>query len=284
MKIIHHSRDLDGYCSGAILKKRFPHGQLIPYDYGQAIPQIDEGDEVILVDVSFPMPAMIIEANKCKSFTWIDHHISAIKEFNELNEAGLVHKITPFLKDGIAACELAWVWAFPDIGVPMAVNLLGMYDTWRNHDKKLWDTKILPFQYGMRTMCNSADSFPYALLDESLDEELDDIIQLGQIILDYQKDQYAIAAKSAFTFEWKGCRCIALNGAGFSSMAFESVYDEEKHDIMMPFKFDGTKWVFSLYTTKEIDCSALAKSMGGGGHKKAAGFSVQTLDQIGIKA
>lgn len=39
--------------------------------------------------------------------------------------------------------------------------------------------------------------------------------------------------------------------------------------------FDGTSWTFSMYTTREdIDLADLAKSMGGGGHKKAAGFVV----------
>jgi oligoribonuclease NrnB/cAMP/cGMP phosphodiesterase (DHH superfamily) len=73
---------------------------------------------------------------------------------------------------------------------------------------------------------------------------------------------------------------IALNGGGFSSNAFKSVYDPYKHDIMMPFRFNGTLWTFSIYTTKDdIDCSALAKEMGGGGHRKAAGFEMKSVNE-----
>jgi oligoribonuclease NrnB/cAMP/cGMP phosphodiesterase (DHH superfamily) len=37
----------------------------------------------------------------------------------------------------------------------------------------------------------------------------------------------------------------------------------------------------SLYTTKdEVDCSIIAKSNGGGGHKKAAGFRVEDISKI----
>ena len=276
MKIIYHSRDLDGYCSGAILKKRFPQAELIGYDYGQAIPKIDDGDEIIMVDVSIPMLDMATMAMRCK-LTWIDHHISAINDFGALPP----NKITAVLDNAHSACEGAWRWAFPDRGVPLAVTMLGMYDTWRNHDKDWWDLEIMPFQYGMRTLCHSAESFPEFMLESDVD--LQDIIQLGAVILRYQKDQYMIAAKSAFEFDWKGYRCIALNGGGFNSMAFDSVYDEAKHDIMMPFKFNGKMWIFSLYTTKDIDCSAIAKEMGGGGHKKAAGFQVETLAQMGFR-
>jgi len=50
---------------------------------------------------------------------------------------------------------------------------------------------------------------------------------------------------------------------------------------MMPFQFDGKKWTISLYTTKdEIDCSVIAKSNGGGGHKKAAGFQVEDISKV----
>ena len=45
----------------------------------------------------------------------------------------------------------------------------------------------------------------------------------------------------------------------------------------MPFYFNGREWVYSLYTTKKIDCSQIAKWYGGGGHKQAAGFQTEKL-------
>jgi len=37
-------------------------------------------------------------------------------------------------------------------------------------------------------------------------------------------------------------------------------------------------WLFSLYTNKDdVDCSIIAKKYGGGGHKKASGFSSSTI-------
>jgi hypothetical protein len=57
---ICHSRDLDGYTSGAILKLKYPEIKLIGYDYGQPIPwdQIPVGEAVIMADVSLPMSDM----------------------------------------------------------------------------------------------------------------------------------------------------------------------------------------------------------------------------------
>jgi oligoribonuclease NrnB/cAMP/cGMP phosphodiesterase (DHH superfamily) len=273
MIIIYHSRDLDGWTSGAILKARFPHATLIGYDYGQPIPIVPNEEDVIMVDVSMKMPELFAFAARMRSFTWIDHHISAINEFREY-EATHEHRMATVLQDGLAACELAWGWAFMNLPLPPVVLLLGMYDTWRNGDQKYWNERIMPFQYGMRAMCQSPESFPTGLFSNLEEGEIDEIIHMGKIILDYQKEQDTKAAKGAFTFEWQGHRIIALNGGGFNSNAFKSVYDPDVHDIMMPFKWAGTYWVFSLYTEKVINCSAIAEKFGGGGHKKAAGFQL----------
>jgi|SRR6476660_5459534 len=276
MIIVYHSRDLDGYTSGAILKKKFPEAQLIGYDYGQPLPALLPGEDIILVDVSFSIDDMFRIAAESKLFTWIDHHISAMTEFYK-RKTEAPPQLAVVLYDGLAACELAWNWAFPDKEMPYTVQLLGMYDTWRNKDPHLWNEQILPFQYGMRTMCHSPESFPTSLFSVNDAFEIEDLIQLGKTILSYQDEQNTIAAKGAFEFSWKGYRVIALNGGGFNSNAFKSVYDPEKHDLMMPFKYNGKFWTFSLYTEKDIDCSELAKSMGGGGHKKAAGFQIESV-------
>lgn len=55
---IYHSRDLDGYACGAIIKKKYPEATLIGFDYGQGLQKlldlISRDDEVIMADVSLP--------------------------------------------------------------------------------------------------------------------------------------------------------------------------------------------------------------------------------------
>lgn len=282
MVIIYHSRDLDGYCSGAICKKKFPEATLVGYDYGQPIPydKIPEMESVIMVDVSLPMDEMLKLLERSGDFTWIDHHASAIKDYEAVRPLWPDYADTRFvavLQDGIAACEGAWYYLFPELKLPRTVELLGMYDTWRNSDKKLWDEEIYPFQMGMRLDITSADSFPEELLNPDMEMFLDIVIGTGLDIVAYQTSQNSIACKSAFEIDFMGHVAICLNTGGANSQVFESVYNPEIHDIMMPFKFNGNHWNFSLYTTKdEVDCSVLAKKFGGGGHKKAAGMQMST--------
>lgn len=282
MKCIYHSRDLDGYCSAAIVKRKYLDAEFIGYDYGQPFPWEKIGNEtVIMVDVSLPMEDMRKLSELCGGkFTWIDHHISAINEFMALSEPFFIN---PVLQDGIAACEIAWKYFFSDETMPLAVRFLGEYDTWRDADQARWEYVILPFQYGMRLNCNSLETFPMNLLENytRITRDIEHIFHTGETILNYQKQQNAVACRGAFEAEIDGLRAICLNGGGFSSQAFESVYDEAKHDLMVPFRFDGKQWTFSLYTTKDtVDCSQIAKARGGGGHKKAAGFQTQNLENV----
>lgn len=287
MICIYHNKDLDGYCSGAIVKRKYPEAKLIGYDYGQPFPweEIPEREPVIMIDVSLPMADMYkLAAHTKEQFTWIDHHISAITDYRMYAAGGSQLGIIAVLEDGIAACEGGWKRLFPDEEMPTAVKLLGEYDTWRNINKERWDNAIMPFQYGMRMICISAETFPQVLLKDYseviTDNPVYDIIHSGKTILTYQKQQNERACRSSFEIEFEGLRAICLNNGGANSQVFDSVYDPEKHDVMIPFVFTGKHWTFSLYTTKnEVDCSVIAKSKGGGGHKKAAGFQLKELPE-----
>lgn len=285
MICIYHNKDLDGYCSGAIVKLKYPDAVLFGYDYGKPFPFDDFiGHEVIMIDVSLPMPDMLRLGVTCRHLTWIDHHISAINDFNKIHagEPGL-ESILPVLENGISACEGGWKYLFPNEQMPTAVKLLGEYDTWRNGDKDRWDNAIMPFQYGMRMFCSSPETFPQELLrdyEPITDNPVYKIMHEGKLILSYQKTQNERACKSSFEIEFEGLKAICLNNGGANSQVFESVYDEGKHDVMIPFVFTGKHWTFSLYTTKkDVDCSVIAKSKGGGGHKQAAGFQLKELPE-----
>lgn len=183
MICIYHSRDLDGWTSAAIIKLKYPHAKMIGYDYGQPFPwdEIDPQQSVIMADVSLAMQDMkrlsdILSAR----LTWIDHHISAIKDYKEKMEGML----TDILDPSISACEATWKYIFPDKDMPQSVKLLGEYDTWRNKDKNRWDTMILPFQFGMRVACNSVDTFPIHLFSDD-SKDIIEMIKYGNIVLKY---------------------------------------------------------------------------------------------------
>lgn len=124
MKCFYHSADLDGHCSGAIVKLAHPECEMIPINYGQEFPwdTIILGETVFMVD--FSLPAGDMKAlNLNSDLRWIDHHKSAIEALSGLYKG--IREI------GLGACELVWRYCFPNDPVPYAVHLLSVYDVWR---------------------------------------------------------------------------------------------------------------------------------------------------------
>lgn len=281
---IYHNKDLDGICSGAIIKKKYPHATMIGWDYGEPIPEelVDCDCEVIMADISFPMDDMARVARWVGKnyFTWIDHHKTAIEDYRTSGILG----IDAFVKEGVAACELTWIILI-DEPIPYVVRLLGAYDTWRQNDPNMdWDAEILPYQYGMRSIVGlSVDTMVDCLDAASSDMDILVVIGIGKSLLIYENQQnQMIAEKAAFEKLLWGYVAICLNTQTRGSAAFHGVYTPEDYEIMVTYCYDGKEvWKFSLRTTHDnIDVSAIAKQYGGGGHAKAAGFSVHSLVEV----
>ncbi len=277
MKIIYHNADLDGHCSGAIVKARFPEADLIGINYGDAFPweKINPEERIVMVDFSLqPWEDMQRLCQSCFAVTWIDHHKSAIADFEEKGAPfALTHLDTEF-----AACELCWKEYYSTLDMPLAVYWLGRYDIWKHQEV----SGALEFQYGMRLLNTWPDNqtlWRRLLGFEGTRNDTIEIRNNGELLLRYEKEQNKKFA-SAYAFECNldGLRCIAMNKGMTNSLVFESVYDPARHDAMLAFAWRNGRWTVSLYSDKpEIDVSAVCKARGGGGHKGAAGFQTDTL-------
>ena len=292
MKCFFHSADLDGHCSGAIVKHFNPECELIPINYGQDFPwdKIAPEEKVFMVDFSLQPFEGMKQLAAISDLVWIDHHQTAIDDYVN---SGL--SISGIQRSGIGACELSWEYFSRDPW-PFAVQLLAEYDVW-NHT----DERTLPFQYGLRMQ----DTFPtsesamnlWKLLFHS-EEVVNALIGAGKTIIEYETQTNAKFCKS-YSFETImptypmalagpspadvpfTLRGICINKGFTNSKVFDSVYDPAKHDLMITFcrlPLPKKQWTVSLYSDKsEVDCGAIAKSFGGGGHKGAAGFQCDDL-------
>lgn len=291
-KCYYHIADLDGHCSGAVVKHFEPEAELIGFNYGYDFPwdNIDSSDVVYMVDVSLPMDDMVMLAKALHQgggqLIWIDHHIGVIRQFHEL-DPGVQAIFGGKLDDSKAACELCWEF-FSAEPIPVGVQMLGIYDSWRfapGAEEKM----IKRFQYGMRLNPETRPEkamplWQSILLNGEESEILQQAMQAGGVIYSYQQTQNEKTCRSC-AFETllahayddhalEPLRCIAVNSSLMNSDVYKSVYDPEKHDAMLCFyRSNRGFWRISIYSDKdEVDCSEYAKSYGGGGHKGAAGF------------
>jgi len=271
MKCFYHSADLDGRCSGAIVKIHNPECEMVGINYGQRFPweQIEQNEVVWLVDYCLQPFSDMQRLSNLATLNWVDHHKTSLEA---AEEAGFTASGFQVLEIGKAGCELTW-GVCGKTEMPRAVFWLGRYDVW-DHDNH---PGALDFQYGMRSKdaCPNNTEFWKALFCSPLDDE----IELGRHLLAYEERNNQIYIKScAFETKLDGLRCIAVNKGLTNSLLFKSAYDPERHDAMVSFVRRPDKWTVSVYADKpDVDASAICKARGGGGHKGAAAFACDTL-------
>lgn len=293
---IHHT-DLDGAASAAIvcyyMNSKFKKVDFLAFNYSDKIPSVADYREVWLVDISLGKDTVKI-LNEWKAaglrVGWIDHHKTAIgKEEKVVVEDG--GSIMGWRKIGESACVLTWKYFFPNSAIPSIIAYLGAYDV---HDKESYNWhNTLRIQYAIRALCGMKS--PERILDHVLHvagyayDSMPDLISRGNDIVNFifeknknECEEFSFEANVFIPDEisMRKKRAICINSLEFSSTTFSSIYDENKHDMMIVFTFipNGT-FRFSLYTTKnDVDCGAIAKMMGGGGHTQAAGFHMSLLN------
>jgi oligoribonuclease NrnB/cAMP/cGMP phosphodiesterase (DHH superfamily) len=281
----------------------------------------NQQDTVYMLDFSLQPfdAAMEALANSVDKFIWIDHHASSISAYKLLQqEKGLSWGYDGVRLDGYCGAELTWAWfnlpgrSLSELeGIcqeaPDAIKLVGDWDTWRH--AKMVDSKAPFFKMYFDTMVPEGVIEWFRVYAEEswlegsghakyMEEVTAQAIHIGTSIKMFEVSESAALMKSR-AFEAKLVipaapgvsrdsayaevvySVIAANMGARGSDRFASVYQPEKHELMLGFAYENTgKVTVSLYSTNpDIDCGAIAKLCGeagpfpgGGGHKGAAGF------------
>ena len=276
----YHRGDLDGVSSGAILHKVFSTQHdltLIGVEYGDDIDamKLTEGSDLVyVVDFTFEPFVQMLDLNRNRNLIWIDHHKSSLEHVKKYPDV----KFKGVLGDNKkSACELLWEYFYPNNSVPHIISQISIFDTWQHN----FNDDILNLYSGaeIKSDMNPKSKFWEEMFSNTGD--IQNLIDIGKMIRQYDKMKNKIYAENhAFETEFDGYKAIAINIGIAGSIKFDAVYDEKKHDIMLAFsRRSNGIWKISLYTTKKsIDCSAICRKYGGGGHAGAAGFEVSTIE------
>lgn len=282
-QIIYHKSDLDGVFSAAIaaiaLKRMGAKEEEITFNgwtYGNEVPELKEESEIYILDLTLPdMESVVREAiGKGSSITWIDHHKTAIETYKD----SIVSMIKGIRRIGTAAVELTYEFFFGvKTIVPKFVDYLSRYDVWRSEDRD-WED-VIGFQYYVRAKVGLDVGKAMELFNsEGYSNETKPHVETGKLIIGYigGKNKNEILSY-AFKGKVDGMDAVFMNTTEFNSTTFNSAITGDV-EVVVPFCIlpDG-KVRLSLYyvgSREDGDISGIAKSFGGGGHAKAAGFQL----------
>lgn len=262
---IYHGNCLDGF--GAAWAVHYALGENIAFYKGihQQLPPDVTGLDVFLVDFSYKKELLEAMLKTAASITILDHHISAEEDLRELLNNGEINGLFDMSKSG---AMLAWHWFNSDQQVPELIKHI--------QDRDLWQFKL----DGSREINAALASYPFdfEIWDKLMADnsgELEMLKRDGEAIeRKIQKDVKDLIAS--------GVRRMSIAGYDVPVLNAPSVYVSDAGHIMSigePFAAcywdhpDGRS--FSLRSSDDgIDVAEVAKEYGGGGHKKAAGFTV----------
>lgn len=257
--VLYHN-DADGF--GAAFAHNFNLGgdntAYIPVQYGQPVPEIPgEATEVFILDFSYDRATCDGLAEKY-DLTVIDHHKTAEKELE-----GAEYAVFNMSKSG---CVLAWEF-FSSDPVPTLLKYVQDRDLWK------WEMhNSEEINLGVAAMDFSFDAWACTTVSE--------LETSGVAIKSFRDGQIKTSMKSvrmlelicpAGTFEVP----VANATANISELGNEmcKAYPDAPFSASYCDRQDKRTW--SLRSIGDSDVSAVAKSLGGGGHKNAAGFTTE---------
>jgi len=313
MKCFTHN-DLDGYCSGAIVA--YFTGDYNPenyfyVNYNQPLPldKVKNGEVVYFTDYSFTEKTLWILEDLQKRgchIVWCDHHTSSMnlqKDYPEL------YFIDGIRSEDYSGAVLTWqhfnMYAVPEYNFyqhvtydqcPEFVKLVSDYDCWRF----TFGEKTDYFKLGVEACEDWSALSPMwiNLIKEYFDSinpksaedseyykeysTLNSLIENGIVIKSYVTSKNTEYRNSySYITEIQGLKCLAVNYKT-NSWIFGNEYG--KYPIHMVWAFDGKGYSYSIYSNNpNVNCSKIAESYGGGGHKGAAGFYLDHMPFVKVE-
>jgi len=280
----------DGLAAAWVAHKVYPEASLHGWTYGDSeVPEASKGDRLVIVDFSFSADVTEGWIRGGVELTVIDHHKTAQEALSQfdignlqtsLEEAG--HKWNVLFDMKESGATLAWRHFFRYTRMPVFLEYV--------KDRDLWNHSLMATEEIHEATGALRRSFAlYDVLElMSMEELIRFLAPLGAKLLKPKREkvkaiadqhEYRVLKTPIGEYEIPVVQLAADTDRLASDVC---AYLYERH-LEAPFTACITsQGAWSLRSDKkgnDTDVSAIAKSMGGGGHRNAAGFTPKEGDR-----
>lgn len=287
---IYHGACDDGFAAAWCVRTALrDEVELYPGVY-QKEPPPHEARDVIFVDFSYKRDVLDAMAHKANSILILDHHKTAAADMADLPrppkldtwiEAAWRGKLSHNLRMAAlfdmerSGAGLAWDYFIGDgsaVGFSVTGSKLRRQFIDYVQDRDLW-RKQLPhgdeFTIALRSYPQHFDVW-----DELVAQGPYPLIEEGRSIQRYYRLRVEEIKRSAYYATLSGADCWIANAPYFAASEVAGELSEKTGFGACYFEAEGGRYQYSLRSRGDFDVSAIARLFGGGGHKAAAGFSV----------
>ena len=265
-QVFYHAGCNDGTTAASIVlhTREWRDAKAIPVKYGEQPPSTTSGDEIMIVDFSYPRPILETINRLAKSLVVLDHHQTAEAELKDL----------PFCRFEKDKCGAMMTWDFFTLSSkhpPHGLEMIQDRDLWT----KRWPEETEAFTAGLGLLENKPGENWYRAVMENWHETT----ERGKVAVEVKRRQIERLIPNAVPAQWRGERI----GVSLNSPVHQSDLGEEllklhpQADYALIWYVDGEDRKVSLRSRNggPVDVSEMAKQHGGGGHKHAAGYTIK---------
>lgn len=268
--IVIFDNDPDGCCAAfcvaqAIKEGRYSHNEdrtvFLAGDYGHDFPvnKVVQGETVVILDFSIKPEVLEQLFDRGCPVIWCDHHLSAIKQYENFP-----HEILGLQDTNFCSAALAWKYFFGIDELPDFILLLDDFDRW------IWKYKHKSWHFILGIQTESLHPLTGAW--SNIIKDIQPYIEKGKVIDAYQRHYYEENHDNLFMAEFEGHPTLVANTQGRGNFLFLGHPKYDNAVIRMIFYNTGGQYKFSIFSSS-VDVSKIATKYGGGGHPGAAGFT-----------
>lgn len=273
---IYHGNCTDGTTAAAVLLKKYSNCLLFPLEHGykeeaikEILENIDSDTTVFILDFSLKEEDILKVIQKSKEVINIDHHISAKETLEKISKK--YDKFKFVFNNDRSGASLTWEYLFGN-NPPWIVRYVEDQDIWR-------------WKYGEKTKYVNLYLLPLTNKPEKIaqlfDQPVEEIIEKGKIIAsfaDYLINRFVERAKE--TPVKIGDYIVKGYNTNYFQSEIGNILSNKNNQAVLLFNIQGTdvKMSFRSNEGNRPNALELAKILGGGGHKNAAGAIVSLKD------
>jgi oligoribonuclease NrnB/cAMP/cGMP phosphodiesterase (DHH superfamily) len=280
----YHANCADGFTAAWVVWEKYGDIDFRPVSYGKELLYGIEGKNIIVVDFSFSPEMMAYLEGAARTVVVLDHHKTAAENLSMYdNQFRLDHRVVCVGETLVefdmtrSGAMMAWDFCFPSQNPPRLVRMV--------QDRDLWLWRI----DGSREISILLTTIPKEFKDwRAFSVELETrpsvVLQKAKLLQGFYDGQIDKMCQTAVMVNFLGydgvpVLFIPYQFASDACSKLLSLYPVAPFAAAITVRQDG----FSVSLRSEdarTDVSGIARRLGGGGHRNAAGCSVKELDDI----
>lgn len=264
--VLYHAECMDGYASAWATWKVFTNkAQYKAVRHNTPLPDFSDGVELYIVDFCYPIEVLVSAAQRASKITVLDHHISAQKEVEAYQQhSTLPSNLEINFVQSHSGCMIVWQYFQGDVEPPALLLHIEDHDLWRHQLPK---TEAICKALYLRLPMN------FSAFEKI---KLPTLQREGALLVKQQQLNVSRLLKARHQVTLNNNQGLAVNAPPMFSSDLGHELAEKSGTFGLTYFYHGKRQCYEcgLRSIGDFDVSELAHEFGGGGHKNAAGFSV----------